>query len=123
MRIMDIVVTNEKQEYVGVLLGNGNGSFLTEMIFLSRFGSDSAIFSYLNNDDYLDMIMISFERNIVDIRLGYGHGSFTKSTIYSVSCQPKHVTVWVTSTTVNKSIVFLRVQSCIQVALILKDEQ
>ena len=72
--VLDIVSANYGTNSIGILLGNGNGSFaLTRNYSLSR--PLSVAVNYINNDNHLD-IVVSTGLGRVVIYLGQGNSTF-----------------------------------------------
>jgi hypothetical protein len=82
---LDIVVANYGTNNVGILLGLGNGTFATQIIFTTGINSHpySIAIDNLNSDTYLDIVVACSDTNNVDVLLGYGNGTFTIPTKYS----------------------------------------
>jgi hypothetical protein len=82
---LDIAVANYDGNNVGVLLGNGNGTFQAQMIF--SFGAGSAPISLavgdFNNDTRLDIAVANFGSNTVGVSLGNGNGTFLVQPAFS----------------------------------------
>ncbi|CAF0893822.1 unnamed protein product [Adineta steineri] len=89
---LDIVVMNDYTYSVGILFGNGNGTFgvmiILPVVFsvvLSQPLYFRCIATDLNNDGYIDIV---FTKNnypcSIAILLGFGNGSFATETIISI---------------------------------------
>jgi hypothetical protein len=82
---LDIVVANYDGNNVGVLLGNGDGTFQAQMIF--SFGAGSAPISVavgdFNNDTRLDIVVANFGSNTVGVSFGNGNGTFLVQPAFS----------------------------------------
>jgi len=94
---LDIAVANFDGNNVGVLLGNGDGTFQAQMIF--SFGAGSAPISLavgdFNNDTRLDIAVANFGSNTVGVSLGNGNGTFLVQPAFStgVASDPSTVAV------------------------------
>jgi hypothetical protein len=81
---LDIVVVDYGTNNIVILLGYGNGSFATSMIFST--GNDSRPYAIViadfNKDGRLDVAVANFESNNVGILLGYSNGSFATVMTY-----------------------------------------
>jgi predicted nucleotidyltransferase len=98
---LDIVVANIGNDTVSVFLGYGNGSFANQ----TTYSTADPFYSYLvawpcsvtvgdfNNDTRLDIVVANNAGNEVGVLLGYGNGSFTNITTYSVCASPASVAV------------------------------
>jgi hypothetical protein len=93
----DIVVTNSGTNQIGILLGNGNGSFASQIVYSNAPGSNpvSVALGDFNNDNQLDIVVASFANGIIGIYLGHKNGTFTgPGTFYIGSAaQPASVAV------------------------------
>ena len=89
----DIIVANYNSGNVGILLGNGNGTFQGEMISLVGSGPDSVAVADVNDDGKPDIIVANKGSNNVSVLLGTGSGSFMGQQTYSTgpSSQPSSV--------------------------------
>jgi len=70
---------------VGILLGCGNGSFTTMMMYSTGNGSGpyGIAAGDFTNDGRLDIVVTNYNNNNIGILLGYGNGSFSAIIIYS----------------------------------------
>jgi hypothetical protein len=81
----DIVVTNSGTNNIGVLLGYGNGSFATVMLYSTGNKSSpiGVAVADFNNDSRLDIVVADHGTGSVGVLLGYGDGTFSNVKIYS----------------------------------------
>ncbi|CAF4880835.1 unnamed protein product [Rotaria sp. Silwood1] len=81
----DIAVSNNGGSNVGVLLGNGDGTFQAQRTFST--GADSApngvAVGDFNNDTRLDIAVANYNGNNVGVLLGNGDGTFQTQTTFS----------------------------------------
>lgn len=70
----DVVVTLDPAGSVGVFLGNGDGTFKTEMDYGG--GGTSIALADFNGDGYLDIVTTGDTNNNIAIQLGNGDGTF-----------------------------------------------
>jgi hypothetical protein len=84
---LDLVVANSNSSTLGVLLGNGNGTFAAAVNYaaISAFGVISADF---NGDGKLDLAAPSYVYNNVSILLGNGNGTFAAAVTYPTGTGP-----------------------------------
>ena len=75
---LDLIVANYGTHTIGILRGNGNGSFQHQTIF-STFASRplSMALNDVNNDTHLDLIVVNFGTNDIGVYLGDGNGSLS----------------------------------------------
>ena len=81
---LDIAVANYATNSIGILLGNGNGTFIDQKLF--SLGSSRPVFvtiGNVNNDNQIDLIIANDGTNSIGILLGNGDGSFQGPRIYS----------------------------------------
>ena len=80
----DIVVANYGTDNIGLFFGIGNGTFSNQTTYST--GSNSGPYSIaifdLNNDTHLDIAVVYADSHYIAVLLGYGNGSFAKSTLY-----------------------------------------
>ena len=82
----DLVVMNVGSNTVGVFMGNGDGTFQTQLTTStgsSGFPSAFAV-GYIDKDGKLDVAVINAEEREVAAFLGFGNGIFQKQTASSV---------------------------------------
>ncbi|CAM4827581.1 unnamed protein product [Rotaria magnacalcarata] len=83
--ILDIAVANYGIDKIGVLLGYGDGTFVSQMTYPTGDVSKpiSVAIGDFNNDIQLDIAVVNSNWNSVGIILGYGNGSFASQTDFS----------------------------------------
>src|ERR671913_442838 len=75
--ILDLAVANQNSDNVSILLGNGNGTFVTPAVnFGAGDGPTSVAVGDFNNDTILDLATANQNSNNVSILLGNGNGTF-----------------------------------------------
>jgi hypothetical protein len=91
----DIVVTNSGTNQIGILLGNGNGSFASQIVYSIAPGSNpvSVAVGDFNNDNQLDIVVASFGNGIIVIYLGLKNGTFTGPGIFYTNSAAQPVSV------------------------------
>ena len=82
---LDIAVTNSRTNNVGILLGYGNGEFLSQTTYFTgpNSGPTSIIAGDFNNDHRLDIAVVHYLTDKLGIFLGHGNGQFSSQLTYS----------------------------------------
>jgi hypothetical protein len=73
---MDIVTANYQTDSASILLGNGNGAFLTPTSVPLGDGTKMVALADMNNDGKLDLVSLNELGNNISIALGNGNGTF-----------------------------------------------
>ena len=84
-RHLDIVVANYGSHSIGILLGNGNGTFSLPTLF--SLGPSQPLFIDSNDfdhDGYMDVVVANYGTNTIAVLLGDGHGFFKNHTTYFI---------------------------------------
>lgn len=81
--LLDVVSSSYADDVVRVRLGNGNGTFRSQVSYSSGDGAYWVTLSDLNNDGVLDLTTTSRIDDRLMIRLGNGNGSFKQRVDYS----------------------------------------
>jgi hypothetical protein len=81
---LDIVVANSGTNNVGIFLGNGTGTFSSQITYSTGFGSQPYSVGVLDidNDTRLDIAVANYGTNSLGVLLGYGNGSFASQLIF-----------------------------------------
>ena len=74
---LDIAVTNQQDNTVGIFLGNGDGTFAAQSTVAVGNNPSSIVVGDFNNDGILDLAVVNQLDNTVSIILGTGNGAFT----------------------------------------------
>src|SRR5262249_15672987 len=74
----DIAVFNYGTNNVGILVGKGDGRLSSQITYPTSIGSNpvSITVDDFNNDNRLDIAVVNFGQDNVDVLLGYGNGTF-----------------------------------------------
>jgi hypothetical protein len=97
--IPDLVVANEAQGAslavgsVGILLGNGDGTFQPQVNYATGVGSIGVTVGDFNGDGKLDVAVTNRNDGTVSVLLGKGDGTFQPQVSYAVGDQPLAITV------------------------------
>ena len=86
--IADLAVVNSADATVGILLGNGDGSFHAQTAYPAGSGAYAAAVGDFNHDGKLDLAVVNYSANTVSILLGVGDGSFQAQTTYATGGGP-----------------------------------
>jgi hypothetical protein len=78
----DVIVVNSEGNNVYILLGYGNGSFSIVSIISTGFRSNPSgvTIGELNNDNILDIIIVTAGTSSIILAQGYGNGTFGNET-------------------------------------------
>jgi hypothetical protein len=91
----DIVVANHasSSSNVGVLLNTGNGTFLTQVTYLTGSNPYSVAVVDVNSDNKPDIIVANSGSNNVGVLLNTGSGTFLTQVTYPTGSWPQSVAV------------------------------
>ena len=94
LNFLDLAVANDGSDNISILLGNGNGTFVTPAV---NFGAGNAPQSVavgdFNNDTIQDLAVANFHSDNVSILLGNGNGTFGNATNFGAGDGPNSVAV------------------------------
>ncbi len=90
---LDIATTNQGDNTVSVLLGNGDGTFGTADSYAVGAAPWSVVTGDLRNDGRLDLVVTNAYSDTVSVLLGNGDGTFQKAANYVVGSNPESVAV------------------------------
>ncbi len=91
--IPDIVVANEGSGTIGVLLGNGNGTFQPPQTFSAGDFPESVAVADVNGDGIPDLVVADYGSKAVGVLLGNGNGTFQAQHTFAASNEPFKVAV------------------------------
>lgn len=91
--ILDIVITIGGTDKMGLLIGNGNGTFQATKTFSTGGGSGPSGIDIgdFNHDNRLDVVVSNWENTKVAVLLGLGNGTFRTQMSFSAGV----VCVWI----------------------------
>jgi hypothetical protein len=73
---VDLAVSNYTGNSISILLGNGEGTFKTNVDYATELGPDSVVVGDFNRDGKPDLAVRNQSSNTVSVLLGKGDGSF-----------------------------------------------
>ena len=74
---LDLATTNQGDDTVSILLGNGDGTFQSQTTVPTGVAPDAIVAGDFNGDGKLDLAVANFTDNTISILLGNGDGTFT----------------------------------------------
>jgi hypothetical protein len=89
----DLVVANRYDNTVSVLLGNGDGTFQTQVTHATGVQPTSVSIGDFNGDGKLDLAISNLSDNTVSVLLGNGDGTFQTQKTYSTGAEPGMVSL------------------------------
>lgn len=89
----DLAVVSFQNSTLGVLLGNGDGSFQTRVNYKLGGGSYSVAIGDFNGDGVADLATANFNSSTVSVLFGNGDGTFQASVNYGIGGEPGWVAV------------------------------
>ena len=90
---VDVVLGNSSDHTVGVILGNGDGTFQAPMNFGGGTDVDYVAVGDFNKDGHLDVAALNRPGNKVNILLGNGDGTLQSGVTYATGNTPRSLTV------------------------------
>jgi hypothetical protein len=83
--ISDLVIANRGTNNIGILLGNGDGTFknMTTYSTGNRSSPSSIAIADLDNDNHVDIVVTNAGTKNIAIFFGYGNGTFTSPIMYA----------------------------------------
>ncbi len=91
--VPDLAVADDIGNNVGVLLGNDDGTFQTQVSYTAGSSPQSIATGDFNNDGALDLVLANTGENTVSVLLGNGDGTFRTQVKYTVGNGPAGVRV------------------------------
>jgi hypothetical protein len=85
---LDLVVANSSDNTLSVLLGNGDGTFQTQVTYAVGANPQGIAIADFNGDGRPDLAVTNANSNTVSILLGQGDGTFGKQVQYATGTGP-----------------------------------
>jgi hypothetical protein len=83
---LDIVIANFGAHNIGILFGNGDGTFTNQTTVSTRPSRPLWVtVGDFNNDSRLDIVIVNYGTNSIGVTFGYGDGNFTSQRILSTA--------------------------------------
>ncbi|CAF0880594.1 unnamed protein product [Rotaria sordida] len=75
---LDVAITDDNDDNIIILIGNGSGTFSTQLTYFTGSGSKPSALAvgYFNNDKYLDLAVANRGRDTIGIFFGLDYTSF-----------------------------------------------
>ena len=86
---LDLLVTNTGDNTVGVLLGNGDGTFQAQVVYGAGDEAAGIVVADFDHDGKPDIATSNFDADSVSILLGNGDGTFQDQVTYEVGSEPR----------------------------------
>ena len=91
---LDLAATKQQFSDVGILMGNGNGTFQAPQTYtLGTTSSSGVALGDLTNDGKLDIIVADQNTNNISVLLGNGNGTFQAQQTFAAGTSPSSVAV------------------------------
>jgi FG-GAP-like repeat/Abnormal spindle-like microcephaly-assoc'd, ASPM-SPD-2-Hydin len=90
---LDLAVTNGGDNAVSVLLGNGDGTFRSQVNYSTGNSPNSVAVGDFNGDGKLDLVVVNYLDNSISVLLGNGDGTFRAHVDYATGGGPNSVAV------------------------------
>jgi hypothetical protein len=93
---LDVAVANSTDNTISVLLGNGDGTFRTQLVYKTDIAPEGIAVGRFDTsaNNYLDIAVTNSGSNLVSVFLGNGDGTFQPKVDYATGPQPQGIAVW-----------------------------
>ena len=89
----DLAIANAHSDTVSVLLGNGDGSFQTEVPYTVGNAPQSVVAGDVNGDGIVDLVVVNTGDSNLEVLLGNGNGTFRSGGTFMVQANPLDVVI------------------------------
>jgi type II secretory pathway component GspD/PulD (secretin) len=89
----DLAVTNQNDNSVSILLGNGDGTFRAGVVIVPGNGPIATATADFNNDGFQDLAVVNNSDNTVAVFLGNGDGTFAAPGTFPTGVSPVSLVV------------------------------
>jgi hypothetical protein len=89
---LDLAVANRTNSNISILIGNGDGTFVSQVTYTVGTNPSGVTTGDFNADTKLDLAVANFGSNTVSILIGDGDGTFATQVPYTVGSGPYAVT-------------------------------
>jgi hypothetical protein len=89
----DLAVANQNSSDVGILLGNGDGTFSAAASFAAGYSPRAVATSDLDADGKLDLVVANETGNDLSVLMGNGDGTFQSAASYGSVSYPEHIAI------------------------------
>jgi FG-GAP-like repeat len=87
--VKDLITCNVGATTVSVLIGNGDGTFATQISYPAGGNCRLAAFGDLDGDSYLDIVVGLINNNKVSVLINNGDGTFAAQVEYGSGASPQ----------------------------------
>jgi len=89
----DLAVANAHSDSVSVMLGNGDGTFQTEVPYTVGNAPQSVVAGDVDGDGIVDLVVVNTGDSTVEVLLGNGNGTFHAGGTFTVQANPLDVVI------------------------------
>ncbi|HEY0320279.1 MAG TPA: VCBS repeat-containing protein [Pyrinomonadaceae bacterium] len=89
----DLAIADQDSSDVGIMLGNGDGTFSTASTFSAGYSPRAVAASDLDADGKLDLVVGNETGNDLSVLMGNGDGTFQSAVSYGSITYPEHIAI------------------------------